>query len=912
MIEVFGSALRSKPDETFLLKRECIFVDWLYANGISREKQLDALPLSVGLNGEWLVPSQWMHTTVSPADHIEICRLPKGTDPFSITAALIFGAKAVLGFLTPKIPKLNTASSKSGDSLTEASAKGNKVKINDIRAELAGRNKARYPDYLVVPRRYFAGPREQRMELMLAVGVGDYDIPDATVKIGQTPIVGMGADGYFHIYAPGADISGDPAHLYWYQVPEVGSSSTGANGLELTVTTTLTTSVTASSLTFASDTVSIPTGSGSFPTDWTAGLIINIGSPYAYTVADGTGDGGRDVITGDITQLHFAANDTIDIQGDNAGQYIVHSVTAGSTSGTLQLDYAGGAAATGLALGNLTMAIGFRGQRFQILAVSAQTLRVVRLKSDGITQDTGWPGWTSRSTSQGQITLDSSNLQGGYRGWFPACPVGELITAIEVTNFCPSGLIGLGSKGEEFALSIYIDLDFQDMAGGPVTTTRLVHTATTYDASGYTDRITLPYPMRPQIRERKVFVQQGALRASEYHDTTMWYSAYGLMPSGSKTSYEGMTTMSANIRGGDRISSDTESLISVDCTRRLPVLRNGAWQAPQATREISAWVGYVCRSIGYDDVLDLDIAELERLESTYWTPRGDWYDKIINTSFTVKEALQEALRVGMAELTIDRGVIVPVRDQARGDIYDHMYNPQVMVDPLTYDFTAPDQPDDFDGVDVTYFSNVTLQNETVQCRLPGDAGERVETITVDGVGDEWRAWRIGMRQRRSHVYRTKQYSFKTELDALNSGYLDYVALGVTTPGYGQSAFVRAYAQMGGSVVIKSSEALDWSLPGRYKVAIRRKDGSAAGPYLATRIDDKRFTIQSADFIADMRGVPELDGPGEPPFLQFGQEDKWAFPALIQSVTPSGTKTCAVKAVNYDERMYADDDNYPPA
>jgi len=907
MIEVYASRLTDEGKESYTTDRRWGVLEWLRANGIGEDVILEALPMSVYLNGERLLPVQWEKTTFKPADELEIYREPKGTDPFSITAALIFGAKAVLSFLTPKIPSLRSASSKSGDDLDEASAKGNKVKINDVRAELAGRNKARYGDYLVVPHTYFLGPREQRRELMLAVGIGDYQITAEGVKIGQTPIVSMGPDGYFKIYPPGADLSNDPAHNYWYQVPEVGASSTGANGLELTVTSTLTARVTSSVLEFNADTVSIPTGSGTFPADWTSGLIIDIAAPYAYTVGDGGGADGRDVISGNIEQLGFVVGDTIEIQGDNAGRYIVSY----ADKSNLQLNYEGGTPATGLSLGNLTMAMGFRGLKYQIVARGDQILQVKRIRSDGVTVDDAWPGWASRSTSQGQIVLDDSNLEGGYRGWFPACPVGEVITAIQVSNFCPAGLIGLGAKGEEFPLAIYVDVDYQDMNGGPVVTTRITHTASTFDAVGFTDTIQLPYPMRPQIRERKVFVQQGGLRKNEYHDTTMWYSAYGLMPSGSKTSYEGMTVLSANIRGGDRISSQTESMISVDCTRILPVLRNGAWQAPQPTREISAWVGYVCRSIGYDDTKDLDIVELERLETTYWTPRGEWYDKIINSPFTVKEALIEALRVGFSELTINRGVITPVRDQPRGEVFDHVYNPQVMTDPLSYEFSAPDQPDDFDGVDVSYFSNITLQDETVTCRLPGDKGERTEKIKVDGVGDRWRAWRIGMRQRRSHIYRNRQYSFRTELDALNSGYLDYVALGVSTPGYGQSAFVIDYIQVAGTVFITSSEALDWSKPGRYKVVVRRKDGSAAGPYIASRIDDRRFTISTADFISDMRGVPELHGPSEPPILQFGHEDNWCFPALIQSVSPSGTDTCSVKAVNYDERMYLDDDNFPP-
>ncbi|MNN26980.1 hypothetical protein D3C81_1405020 [compost metagenome] len=274
-------------------------------------------------------------------------------------------------------------------------------------------------------------------------------------------------------------------------------------------------------------------------------------------------------------------------------------------------------------------------------------------------------------------------------------------------------------------------------------------------------------------------------------------------------------------------------------------------------------------------------------------------------SKTVKSNLLDALQAGFSELTIDRGLLVPVRDEPRGPSFDHVYNPQIMLEPLQYDFTMPDQPDDFDGVDVEYYDHTTRQDETVQCRLPGDTGERVEKLKIEGVGVRYRAWRIGMRRRRAHLYRQRQYSFKTELDALNSAYFDYVALGVATPGYGQSALVDSYSA-GPPVTIGSDQPLDWSVPGMYKVVLRRKDGTASGPYTATRVDDYTFTIPTLDFVPDLSG--NIDTP---PVIQFGHESKWAFPALITDVSPNGTRTCNVKAVNYDVRMYADDDNFPP-
>lgn len=899
MIEVYPSRLTDKGKETYKVKGRQLLVDWLYANGIDKATRLDMLPMSLYVNGDRLLPSQWKTTHFTNRDKVEIYREPKGTDPFSITFALLFGAKAVLSALMPKMPTAPGARNGAGEALDEASAKGNKVKLNQVIPECFGFNPQRYPDYLVVPRRYFAAPREQRIEMMLAVGRGSYDIELSAVKVGQTTLLSLGDDASFTIYGPGADLSSDPAHLFWYPAPEVGTSSTGAAGLELTVSTDLTPNATASVFVFDNDTVTIPVGAGSFPADWTSGLLLAIAAPYGYTVDDGTGTGGRDVINGPVAQLGFTNGDLIEIQGNNAGQYTVFSQTAG----TLQLDYPGGAPATGLVTGPVTMAIAYTGQRFRIISRTDQVLTVERIKNDG-TADTTWPGWDSLSSNQGQVRLDSSNLQGGYRGPFPACPQGEKVVKIEYDVFFAGGLTGLGREGQFYMLETQHTFEWRDMAvGGLWNTVTQTMSGDSPDAKGFSFQIDLPYPMRPECRIKRLPTQIG--RVEEAQDDSMWYGLKGLMVT-SPTSYEGITTISVNIRGGDRISAQSESLINLACTRILPILRSGVWQGAVPTREISAAVGQVVRDVGYSDTADLDIVELENLEATRWTPRGDTYDRVITEADTVKGILQEILQAGFAQMTIDRGVLTPVRDELRGPEFNSVYNPQVMLEPLEYEFKLPEQPDDFNGVDVEYFSHATLQTETIQCRLPGDAGTRVETIKVDGVGVDFRAWRIGMRRRREHIYRQREYTFQTELDALNSGYYDYVALGVTTPGYGQSAELEDYELSGPGAIITSTEPLDWTKPGEYKVLVRRYDGTASGPYVATMLDKYNMRIPvPLDF------VPDLGGDFERPIIQFGHEDTWCFPALITDIQPQGTRTCKVTAVNYDPRMYADDDNFPP-
>lgn len=903
MIEVYASRLSDEGKETYKVRSRQTLAEWLYRHGISKRTDLNKLAISLYLNGARLLPRQWLTTQFTAADHVEIYREPKGTDPFSITFALVFGAKAVLAALMPKLPGVNTGNQgASGEALDQGSSKGNKVKINDTRPELFGFNPQRYPDYLVPPRSYFAAPREPRTEMCLGVGQGSYNINLAAVKTGETPLLTLGVDATFSIYGPGADLSGDPAHYFWYTAPEVGASNTGASGLELTVESTLTGAASASVFTFNGDVVGIPSGAGSFPADWVAGTLINVAAPYNYTIDDGTGVGGRDVINGPIAQHNFIVGDTIQINGQNQGFYVVSAVTAT----TLQVDYEGGAPGTGLVTGPVVMSMSYRGLRFRVLSWSAQALQVKRIKSGG-TDDNSWPGWDSNSSNVAQVLLDSSNLSGGYRGPFPACPSGEVVTALEIDIFYPSGLVFLDANGNYRDLIGYQSIEYRDMAiGGAWTAATVQASSNNLDAQGYTYRFNLPYAMRPEVRVKKIFVNQGSGDPDkEQNDTMMWLRLKGLMVSSSPTSYAGMTTMTCDLRGGDRISSQSESLINLACTRILPVLRGGVWAAPEPTREISAAVGHIIRNVGYSDTTDIDLVELNRLESTRWTPRGDTYDRIVNDSKTVKSNLLDVLSAGFSELTIDRGLLVPVRDEPRGPAFDHFYNPQIMMEPLSYDFTMPDQPDDFDGVDVEYYDHTTKQDETVECRLPGDAGERVEKLKLEGVGVRFRAWRWGMRRRRAHLYRQREYSFKTELDALNSAYFDYVALGVATPGYGQSAEVVGYTA-GPPVTLESSEPLDWSLPGVYKVLVRRKDGTASGPYVATRVDDYTFTIPTLDFVPDLSG--QIDTP---PIIQFGHESKWCFPALITDVSPQGTRTCSVKAVNYDVRMYADDDAFPP-
>lgn len=881
-IRVFGSKLNDEPSEEFAVGGMTVR-EWL-AKNVPSYSDMDVHPISVSLNGEVIPPDQWAICSFAATDVVDIVIEPKGTE-------LFFGALFLVAIktLTPKIPKVSSTA-QNGEGINEASIKGNKVKLNSPIREIAGTRKV-YPDYLLPPRRYFAGPREQHVEMLLCIGKGDHEIPANKILIGDTPAISLGADVVYNIYGPGESLAADPAHLWWNDVTEVGSSSNGAAGLELTVSTPLTPGYVATSQIFSGYTVTIPSGAGSFPPDWTIGLIVRILVSYQYDFVDG--GAGRDIVRGfALDMLNPTVGDTIEITGSNAGLYVVHSFTAsvGATPAEMTLNFDSGTAVTGLSIGSLPASIGPRGQRYRITVFSAPQITIQRLDSSG-SVDTAFPGFTYLETTTSSVTLDQSNLEGGYRGPFAMCPDGEVAYALEWDVFMSSGLCGLGREGQVYEVGAFHTFEYRDMAvSGAWTVIDKTHVGASLDSQGFTNRVDLPYPMRAEARIKKRFIQQSE-RETEIQNSTVWYGARALLLS--KTSYEGVTVMSVNARGGDRLSAQSEAMISVEATRKLPTRVAGSWTVPLPTRDIAPFFAYVAKNVGYTDA-DIDLIELDRLDAI-WKARGDHYDQATNTNGTAKGVINDALSCGFSELTVDRGLLRPARDEPRA-VFESMYTPQNMTRGLERDFTAV-RPDDYDGVDVEYIDGVSWQVETVECRLPGDAGARIQKIKAEGCTNRTKAWRIGMRQRRALKYRRWEYNWATELDALNSRYLSYVQVADDVPGYAQSAFMVEYD----NGVIESSEAFDWSDAGPHYLYVRREDGTSSGPYIATRVDDFHLSISGLDF------PPDTTLDREPPHLLFGI----GYKVLITSISPNGTDSATVEAMAYNELVYADDNGSPP-
>lgn len=651
-----------------------------------------------------------------------------------------------------------------------------------------------------------------------------------------------------------------------------------------------------------------------------AGLVTAVNSALAGTPLAASVSSGRLRIAEQAAPYSGVAlgltGSTSDVFGQNPVFVtgVKSEAAADGQFAKMTLAYDGGAPVVGLLTGELPSTIGYRDLRYRITAVSDDSeeddedtpgseahgpsaITVTKLTDTGA-EDDEWEGFDAVETNGVDIVLDGSTMEGDWSGPIAAVPEGEVTRRLELDFFFPQGLIRYTEKnGNKRQVSVHVEIQYRDITtAGAWTSLTSTYTATSPDQMGYTRKISLPTAIRPEVRVRRIGEES---TSSNKQDRVQWFGLRGRIERAPRR-YQDVTVMVVYIKGSNRLSAQSQTMVSVRPTRVLPVRSGGAWAVETPTRDIVPWVAHVARTIGYTDA-DLDLVELDRLDAI-WKVRGDKFDLEVSTQETVLEALNTALMAGFAELTIDRGLIRPVRDEPRS-VFEHMYTPQSMVTSLTRKFTTV-RPDDYDGVDVEYVDEDTWQKETVKCRLPGDVGAKTEKVTLQGVINRDRAWRIGMRQRRRYKYQRHGYSFSTELAAMNSRYKSYCAAADDIPGYGQSAILVDFQEGNGKTLLESSEPLTWVEGASHVVGLRRPDGTLSGPWRATRVDETRLTVPGLDF------EPDLSWDIEPPHLLFGTTTRWCYPILIESITPEDF-TADVEAVNYDVRVYADDDNFAP-
>lgn len=750
---------------------------------------------SATLNGAEFTPQQWKTIPLAENDIVHLTVEAKEPTTIFLAVVAVVSVATTLYTMT-QIPDSYNNTTPKGSVIYDANAQGNKPRLMGIIPELFGTHKT-YPDLLSQPHRYYED-NDQYIELLLAVGVGEYDLDK--IMIGNTPIVHYGDDIVLTKYEPGASTA---AIGNVYTSDEVGSTA-GTSGIELV---------------HSEDVITVKEGEFQFIRTYTGDPAVFDGMQVIYRT---------DLYSQDHELL---VDDIVTLTGTNAGEYTVKEIVNSYT-----------------VIFNEDMA------------------------EEGLFDTT--------STVTHDVVV-------GPVGPFQASPAEVPVSEVQVDFLFANGLCELNNDGVPLERSITIRVWTADYTGGIVTlwvSRDFTYTGDSLDQLAFTETISVSSE-RPLVKVERLTADDDD---TKIRDKIEWVGLKSTLPP--KASYPDVTTVHLKLKGTNAIASNAENKFNLVATRRLN---------DTPTRSIADAFEYIVKDNGHTDA-QIGQTELARLK-TIWDGRGDTFDAIFDNDSTIFAALKRVLAVGFAEPTLDSGQIIPVRDEPRSG-FNYMYQPDNMLSPLTRSIKLFD-PDETDGVEVEYFSTETWKPETILCTLPGDLGIRTKKVRAYGITDRTKAWQFGMRKRREIRYRRTEYSFETEMDALNSSYLSYDSLADDIPGFSQTGRVEEVVN---GNVLELNQPVEFD-EGTHFIALRKPDGTLDGPHICAAGEHDQQVILSGS----LGFTPDCSGRIEPPLYQLGTSERWNHAVLVSDITPAGTDKVKVKACNYDERVYADDDNSPP-
>ncbi|HCM0807714.1 hypothetical protein HJ153_02040 [Vibrio parahaemolyticus] len=898
------------------------------------------------INGQVFNPKEWGTRVLLDSDTIDVVLTPKFTpvEWVMIVVSVISAAYSVYSMNQMNQLGSNSSTVPTGKNIYDINVQANKAELMGIRSQWFGRHQS-VPSYLCSPYKYYNENNEQVLAVMLHVGEGYYQVSSTGITIANTPISRLSDDVDWQLFEPGDDVTTHEAHKNIYTAEEVGGtdSTSGLDFIGPSTSVSFGSEDADMALILSDDTVLVQVLYTR--TVYNGGDRDNETRSYWQNKNLGWADGTTFTITGisstsvlidDIVEIVDTGNDGT--TGDPLPDKIVgKGFSVLSVGQEIQLSGAGSNDSTytvaTVSDTELTLKDTNGNDVTSLTPATSVTVKITTTSTDdGLYQivstdsdyrmtvirvgDEDWTGFIGGTyTNNISLEVTSDTLPDYQLGPYVGCPEGYTTDYIEIDMLRSSGWGYYDSKGRLQNHTVDWEVWVRDADLGELDTWQVFpfsYTDKSYDQVGQTHPITLPNAIRPEVmlvRKTKSYDD------TKYLDKLQWMRLKSKLPTAS--SYANSTVLAMSIRSDSNLSSSATNKIKVLQTRKLPVPDGaGGWTAElQATRDIAPAIRYIVQNSGGSDD-DIDMDELLWMHENVWSPAEEYFDGGFVDEGTIYTALKTVLQAGMAEFCFDIGKILPKRLFEKTSS-GHPYTPDVMTgDGLTITTTLYD-PDQNEGLIVYYMDPTDWTTNSVKCWL-GDKNAITkwgELELTKGVTSRTRAWRIGMRMLRRSQGEKINYSFNTEMDALNSTYLDYAELCDDLPNFGQFGEVVDWQVVRNSndelvAQITVDRDLEWTVGDTHYMTVRRHDGTGNGPFVATKVSNRVVMLSGQlDFI------PNLTGQIEPPLWLFGDATRYSEPAVITSITPNvnnETTKCSVKATNYVADMFKDDNNFPPA
>ncbi|MNM24918.1 hypothetical protein D3C81_353580 [compost metagenome] len=292
MIRVYPSRLPGEPLETHSHGATTV-AEWLQAN-VAGYASAGVQPIEVDVDGIAVPINMWAQMHIEADSDVRIYPSPRGYEIAAWAVVAIAAAFAAYAYFSMRGMETNN---RQGTGISLNPARANTAKLGSPIREILGRCRV-YPDYLVQPVSRFVDGSRYQSSMFMCVGRGEHILPLGGMRIGATPMGSFGDDVSVAVYPPGANVAGDPRSENWFNSSEVGGTTSGTSGLDLSETADVETSISADSITVAGNVVSLNNATvtdddgderpaTSVPPDWREGSVLTIRAAAVFAVSDG-------------------------------------------------------------------------------------------------------------------------------------------------------------------------------------------------------------------------------------------------------------------------------------------------------------------------------------------------------------------------------------------------------------------------------------------------------------------------------------------------------------------------------------------------------------------------------------------------------------------------------------------------
>lgn len=518
-------------------------------------------------------------------------------------------------------------------------------------------------------------------------------------------------------------------------------------------------------------------------------------------------------------------------------------------------------------------------------------------------QVTLFPDNVVTSVEVASLTLYAPN-EAEFTDWvggFIVNPAFTLTSVIELDVSFPQGLFRVDDKGVLQLLTIQVAFSYRsiDNLGNPTSGWATLTTLSKTLKTVTPQRFTLREPVTPgryEVRAKRINNKEISTRS---FNVVTWEAMRAFLPS--TKDYGNVTMLAVRARATNNLNDRSSNRINLIATRRLRSWNKAtqSWNAMQPTRSL-VWAFADLFQASYGGGLDdskLDLDALADLDE-YYQDQERFFDHVFDQKLTVWDAARTIGRVGRALPMINGSRVTLLRDSPK-TVPTAVFNPEnILKDSFRLEIKLPGV-DEYDSVEVEYVEPTTWKSETLLCTLEGGTTNNPEKVTLLGCTDRDWAYREGMYIRAQRRYLRENVTFRTGLEGHIPSYGDLIAVSHDLPRWGTAGLVLGVV---GGVTLTLSEPVTF-LPGTiHKILLRKKDGTAAGPFTVTAGVDAYHVVSATSVGSDYF----FDDINERPLFLFGASESWGKLMTVVGLQPIDQDSVEVRAVNYDERLFASD------